>query len=233
MAARALMDAGVQKEASDMVTATRNGKETTGQATGDARIVLLPARNIQRWEVRIVGETPLITHRFGEDAIQAIQDAQGGAAKTKKPPRDPRREFEQGMYRLPDGGYGFPAAGVKLAMTIAGQREAGEKRTELMGRISIASEHLEIISDRPPEMRTDRVRLSGMAGVTSLAYRPVFWPWSMLVPIRFNANTIQLDQVLNILDIAGFSVGIGDWRVDRKGTFGQFSVDYDSIRQVA
>jgi hypothetical protein len=215
-----------------MVTVAKNGQvegaTEAGYRVEGKRIILLPSRNIQRVRVRIIGETPLITHRFGEDAIAAIQAAQGGAAKLKKPPRDPEREFEQAQYRLPDGGYGFPASGVKLAMTIAGQREAGEKRTELMGRISVAAEYLEIIGP-PPTMRTDRVRLSGQAGLTSLAYRPQFWPWETWVPLRFNANTISLDQVINILDQAGTSVGIGDWRVDKKGTFGMWRVDYDNI----
>lgn len=205
----------------------------------EGKILLLPKRNVQTFTVRIVGTTPLITHRFGEDAIAEIERAQQGGARDKKPPRNPEREFQQAQYVLQRDAsgeaiaWGFPAAGIKLAMTIAGQREAGEKRTELMGRISIPAEMLRIITPTPPKMRTDRVRLSGMSGVTSLAYRPEFDPWEMIVPIRFNANSIQLDQVINILDHAGFSVGIGDWRVDKKGVHGQFDVDYDSIVQIS
>lgn len=206
---------------------------------GDPMTLVLPQRNIRTFTVRIDGTTPIITHRFGEDAIAEIERAQGGAARDKKAPRNPEREFQQAQYVLESNEngaairWGFPAAGIKLAMTIAGQREAGEKRTELMGRISIPAEFLEILTPTPPKMRTDRVRLSGMSGVTSLAYRPEFSPWHMIVPIRFNANSISLEQVLNILDHAGFSVGIGDWRVDKKGTHGQYEVDYNSITQIA
>jgi hypothetical protein len=223
--------------AAAMIDAT--GASLAPQVDEQGRVLVIPKRNQQTFQVRIVGMTPLITHRFGEDAIAEIERSQQGQARDKKPPRDPEREFEQAQYVLERDAegkpirWGFPAAGIKLAMTIAGQREAGEKRTELMGRLSIPAEFLEIITPTPPIKRTDRVRLSGMSGVTSLAYRPEFSPWSMIVPVRFNANSISLDQVVNILDLAGSSVGIGDWRVDKKGVHGQFEVDYESIVQIS
>jgi len=175
-------------------------------------------------EAQIVGLTPLICHRYSEANMQAMEAAQQGAAKTKKPPREPEREFQDAQYRLPDGGHGFPAIGIKKAMVLAGQRFGDEKGTELYGALTIPGELLPVVSPHPPRMRTDRVVLSGPSRTASLAYRPEYWPWTITVPIAFNATFISLDQVINLLSMAGFAVGIGDWRVDKKGNFGTWEV---------
>lgn len=181
-------------------------------------------------EARIRGLTPLICHRYSETNLQIMEAAQQGAAKTKKPPREPEREFQEAQYRLPDGGHGFPAIGIKKSMVLAGQRFADEKGTELYGALTVRGEYLPIESPNPPRMRADRVVLSGVSRTASIAYRPEYSPWEIVVPIAFNATFISLDQVINLLSIAGFSVGIGDWRVDKKGNFGTWEVV--DVRQI-
>lgn len=175
-------------------------------------------------QARIRGLTPLIVNRYSEAKMKQMQEGQGGAAKTKKPPREPEREFQDAQYRLADGGHGFPAIGVKKSMVLAGQRFGDEKGTELYGALTIPGEFVRIESPNPPRMRSDRVVLSGASRTSSIAYRPEYSPWETIVPIAFNATFISLDQVINLLSIAGFSVGIGDWRVDKKGNFGTWEV---------
>ena len=71
-------------------------------------------------------------------------------------------------------------------------------------------------------MRSDTIRLKGLT--SSMAYRPQFTPWAMDVPIVFNAGVIGQAQILNLFQIAGFAVGIGAWRPECSGTFGQFAL---------
>ena len=189
----------------------------------DSGTVTIPELRMARINVRIKGVTPLITHRFSEDVLEKMAAEQQGAAKVKKPPRQPEAECEAACYRTPEGRYGFPAAGVKKAMVTAGQRFAGEKGTELYGAFSIPVELLELECGAP-HMREDRVVLGGMSRTSSIAYRPEFTPWAAVVPLLFNADFISADQLVNLLRLAGFSVGIGDWRVEKKGSFGQFEV---------
>jgi hypothetical protein len=35
---------------------------------------------------------------------------------------------------------------------------------------------------------------------------------------------IQLPQIINLMNLAGFAVGIGEWRVERNGSFGMYEV---------
>lgn len=198
------------------------------------KTIIIPPVERQWIEVRVRGSAPLICHRYSERAQDAMAKAQQGAAKSKKPPREPEREFQDAQYRLPDGRHGFPAIGIKRAMVSAGQRFAAERSTELFGAFTIVGELLPIESPREPSMRTDRVVIGGASRTTSLAYRPQYDPWEMVIPLVVNVSFVSVDQIINLLTLAGFSVGIGDWRPERKGPFGTWEiVDMRQIEQRA
>jgi hypothetical protein len=191
------------------------------------RTIEIPEIQLSRLTVTIEGVTPLIVHRFGERSRQAIEDKQQKAARTARPARDPKAEFQDSLYPLAANGdgqerYGFPAAGVKKALVTAGGRFADEHMTVLRGVLNILSDLLEIRGSEPI-MRSDMVRIDGGRTCT-IAYRPQFMPWELEVPIIFNATMLSESQVLNLVQIAGFAVGIGDWRPERNGTFGQFAI---------
>lgn len=204
----------------------------------DTKTIEIPEIKLAKLTVTLLGQTPLITHRFGERARKQIEDKQQGAARTAKPPREPLAEFVDSLYLLnpmlnctePMGCYehldehvfGFPSAGVKKALVHAGGRFADEQMTILRGVINIMGDLLQIRSESP-RMRSDTVRIDG-GKTSSIAYRPEFWPWEMDVPVVFNATLLTEAKVLNLFQIAGFSIGIGDWRPEKNGTFGQFSI---------
>jgi len=191
-------------------------------------IIEIPAINLETMKVRIVGKTSLITHKFGEKAQKQIEDKQQKKAKTAREAREPEIEWKDALYIIDKENekYGFPASGIKKALVNAGGRFADEKMTVLRGAINIMGDILEISGDKP-KMRTDAVRLNG--GSLDLRYRPEFKNWSITVPVIFNANIISKSQVLNLFQIAGFAVGLGDWRPEKNGTFGQFDIDKEGV----
>jgi hypothetical protein len=73
-----------------------------------------------------------------------------------------------------------------------------------------------------PTMRTDRVTI-GM-GTTDIRYRAEFKEWAADVPIVFNEGVISLEQLVNLFSIAGFGVGVGEWRPERDGIHGTWDV---------
>lgn len=192
-------------------------RETTEQAS-------LPELKLEALRVKITGNTPLITNRFSEAKMEAMQAAQAKAAKMTKAPRDPEREFKDAIHPYPTKDKnvhgGFPAIAVKKAIVRAGTF-ADEKMTKLRGAIQVMGDMLPI-SGSAPIMRSDRVVLA--SGTTSIAYRPMFETWTLPIDLQFNSNAITRDQVLNLIRIAGFSVGIGCWRPETDGTFGQFDI---------
>ena len=70
-------------------------------------------------------------------------------------------------------------------------------------------------------MRTDRVRVT--SGGTDIRYRGEVRKWKMTFSIRYNANFISQEQVVNLLETAGFSQGIGEWRPEKNGEYGTFT----------
>jgi len=179
--------------------------------------------------VTIEGVTPLVVSQFGERAATMIADGQEQKAKQKKAARDPKAEFLDALYiisgdptkDLSKCKFGFPAGGIKKALVYAG-RYTDQKMTHLRGAINVVGDLLEINSPKLPTMRSDRVVLN--RGKTSLAYRPNFYPWTIEVPVIFNRAVLSEEQLLNLFQNAGFSVGIGAWRTECNGIMGQFKI---------
>lgn len=188
------------------------------------KAIVIPPINLQKMAVPIVGITPLLTNRFSEASIASIEDKQQKKAKLVKDARNPEAEFHAAAHLIAKGVYGFPAGGIRKALVAAGGRFAAEKMTHLRGALNILGDLIEIKAPAPI-MRSDTIRLQGTK--SSMAYRPQFDPWTMEVPVVFNASIIGQEQVLNLFQIAGFAVGIGAWRPECNGTFGQFQLAGD------
>lgn len=193
----------------------------------DDVIIEIPEIKLRRMVVGIKGETPLLVNRFGERSRQLIEDKQQKKAKGAREARVPKEEFEDALHVITEGVYGFPSSGIKKALVVAGGRFTEEKMTHLRGLINIMGDLIEIKAPAPT-MRSDTIRLK--TGVASIAYRPQFFPWEMEIPIVFNYGLIREAQILNLFQIAGFSVGIGAWRPESNGVFGQFTIKEDAVR---
>lgn len=189
--------------------------------------------NIQRVEITLVGDSPLIVHNWAEKSKKEMLDKQMKKAKTAKAAKSPEDDYKAAFYRLPDGRAGFPVIAFKAAAVAAGGRFSdGMKMTELRGAFHIEGEGVDRVSnhdlvaiDGDPSMREDCVRV-GM-GTADLRYRPEFRQWRVTLRIRYNADAVSLDQIVNIFNLAGFGVGVGEWRPERDGQFGMFHVAVD------
>ena len=71
-------------------------------------------------------------------------------------------------------------------------------------------------------MREDVCRV-GM-GTADLRYRGQFDPWGVKVRVEINTAVISAEQVVNLFALAGFAVGVGEWRPERNGEYGRFRV---------
>jgi hypothetical protein len=176
---------------------------------------------IKRVVLELEGDSPLIVHAWSEKAKKEMRDKQMKKAKTAKEAKNPERDYEEAFYRLPNGEPGFPTIAFKQAAVSAGGRFSdGLKMTELRGSFFVEGELVEIIG--APRMREDMVRV-GM-GTADIRYRPEFPTWRVKLPIKYNADAISLDQLVNLFTLAGFGVGVGEWRPERDGQYGMFHV---------
>lgn len=181
--------------------------------------IQLPAMRIEAVQLTLVGDSPLIVHAWSEKAKRQMLDKQMKRASKAKEAKDPEADYEACFYRTPDGHYGFPAIAVKSAM-VGACRFVDMKMTEARGAFHIDAEMLRLFG--APRPREDMVRLG--LGVADIRYRPEFPEWQMPVIIKFNASIISAEQIANLLNTAGFAIGIGEWRPEKNGSYGRFHV---------
>ena len=185
----------------------------------DSNTVVLPELRLRRLLIEVKGTAPLIVNRFSEKARQMMLDKQTKKASAGKEAKDPEAQYKASLYELPEGGYGFPAAGFKAASVRAGTY-ADEKMTFLRGAYHVDGDMVPIKGE--PTMREDTVRLQGKTA--DIRFRGEFKDWSAVIPVTVNETAISIDQVVNLFRIAGFAVGIGEWRPEKNGAYGRFEV---------
>lgn len=192
--------------------------------------VELKPLKLETVSIPIEGTSELIVHAWSEKAKRMILDKQMKVSKAKKDAKDPREDYEASMYRFPDGRHGFPAGGFKAA--IVGACRLFEGVTMTIAKVSIVvegtdgTELVEIKGE--PRMREDMVRVgAGLNKTADIRYRAGYLPWSAVLTITYNAGAISLEQLVNLVNGAGFG-GIGEWRPSApssaSGNFGRFRV---------
>jgi hypothetical protein len=184
-------------------------------------MITLNKPNLQTIVVPVVGTAPLIVHKWSEKAKKEMRDKQTGKAKAPKAAKDPQQDFEDSLYRTSDG-YGFPAVAFKAAAVRAGTL-LGMKMTETRQMFFVVPDEGDLIRiDGTPEMREDMVRLNG--STADIRYRGEFKSWTAELTIQHNSDLITAEQLVNLIEAAGFSVGVGEWRPEKNGHFGRFAV---------
>lgn len=198
---------------------------------------VLPPLNKQRIDPVIVGDAPLIVHAWSEKAKRLMLAKQTKEAQMAKEAKDPDADFQQSLYSIKGGGYGFPSVAVKDAMVTAVTSISGVTKVAARQAFRVVGEQALVSGTHPgltmrqdlvrilgskPEMREDMVRV-GM-GTADIRYRAQFLPWCMQLHIVFNADLLSASQIVNLLEVAGFGVGIGEWRPERNGQHGLFHV---------
>jgi hypothetical protein len=171
--------------------------------------------------IRLVGDSPLICHKWSEKAKKEMLDKQMKKAKTAKVAKDPQRDYEESLYVHPDGGYGFPCVAFKSAAVGACRFTEGVKMTVARGAFHVVGELAQI--EGKPTMREDMVRV-GM-GTADIRYRGEFKSWAANLTITFNAAAMSVDQIVNLYNLAGFGIGVGEWRPEKDGSYGRFHVE--------
>ena len=210
----------------------------------ESNLVEIKALDIKRLQIKIVGDTPLIVHAWSEKAKRQMLEAQMKTTKTKaKEARDPYDDFVGSLYWLTEkpesnpeafekavkagAKWGFPVGAIKQAGNSAAYRLGWVKnQMELRGSYFLSSEYGEMaeIQGSIPEMREDMVRIG--QGSADLRYRAEFKNWYMLLTLEFNASgNMTLEQILNVVNAGGYCCGLGEWRVEKDGSFGKYHVE--------
>lgn len=232
----------------------KRGIKMASKTTNEV-ITIKPVNKVTA-EITIVGESPLIVHAWSEKAKKEILDAQQGKKKGKKSDRrNPVEDFIRSLYwldgmpEIPDGAteeecerifldavskgarFGFPAVAIKKAAVSAAYRQGYTKdKVSANGTFWLNGiddpEFVVIESDEPPTMREDMVKI-GM-GTADLRYRAEFKNWKARCRVSYIKDGIlSIENIINMINLGGFCCGLGEWRSEKGGISGAFTVQID------
>jgi hypothetical protein len=191
-------------------------------------VIVLSPPKVETVNVEVIGTSPLICRNWSQTQKDLMLAKQTKRACKAREAKKPERDYEESLYRHPQGGYGFPAVAFKAAAVRAGTY-AEMKMTFLRGAFHVSGEMVKLNGE--PSMREDMVRLNGK--VADIRYRGQFAEWSAVVPIQVNLSVLSIEQLANLLVIAGFAVGVGEWRPEKNGQYGRFDVGSIQVGRVA
>ena len=199
-----------------------------------------PELRIKELVVPLVGDSPLICHRWGEKERRQMLDKQMKKAKAAKEAKDPEHDFFESLYwltlkpknptlkDLAKAKFGFPTVAFKAAAVDACSHVDGVTKVEARGAFHINGELIEILGRPTP--REDMVRIN--MGTADIRFRGEFKEWKVILPIRYNVNVLSPAQIVNLFNTAGFGIGVGEWRPQRDGSYGMFHVETNRVEGV-
>lgn len=194
---------------------------------------------IQKLDIRVIrltleGDTPLIVKRFSEKAREKMEKKQvGGITNPTKELRNPEEEYEACKYKTHDGKDGIPASAIKLAMlTATRSTNKAVSKNFLSQSVHVLGDILPIRGSAP-FMRMNDIGRVGVGKTPMPIYRPEYTKWEVDVDIKYNAAIINPSLIVNLLDLAGFGVGLCEWRPEKKGTMGMFHVKQTGRKEKA
>ena len=180
---------------------------------------------MKRVRIVVEGLTPLLTHRCDVEMLQ--QESR----KRSHIQEDPKEEAKGFVYRTPDGYCGFPTIGFRNCMLTAAKSWRAPKgrasMVSVVGHVIPAPEIAPILDGEgepyldPPEIDVRPVIVNNSRIIRG---RPRFWPWKCEFLFHYDEQLVTPDQLATILNDGGLRVGVGDYRVEKKGWFGQFWV---------
>ena len=201
-------------------------------------VINLKAMKVDDVSMRIIGTTPLVQHKWIEKMRKQIRDKKMGKKVTNREKCDPQQEFIGATYVGKETGkYGVPCDAIKQCLVNAAHKDIGIEKTLVRKSIFIKSQDRDLIEPRDlvlfdqtddPIMREDIVRVG--AGSADLRYRPEFQNWSIIFTAQLNTDDIPLDSLINLVNRAGFGVGLQEMRPEKGGDFGRFTVDTSYVQ---
>jgi hypothetical protein len=185
-----------------------------------------------RVTLRLIGTTPMYQNSMGAKAKRTLLLGGGKktAAEKKELKHDPEAEFRDSVHKMASGPtfLGFPAPGIKAAMSTAALETAGVTKSSVNRLVFLPEQKIKIWGK--PFLKLDVVRSADMNRTPDVRSRAFLPRWCAEVDIAFVTPTLSVHSVVSLLANAGAIVGIGDFRQEKgRGSYGTFTVVGDDL----
>ena len=178
---------------------------------------------MKTYKITIEGITPLLMNRPSQ------LDIGDKSKNVKRETNTPKEIAELKLYRDAEGKIYCPATWFQGCIVEAG------KQKKMLGKGSAKATYSKVcgssVEINPFEivLKNDWKVFSILAvnpttRGKNVLHRPCFDKWKVDFEVTFEEEQIEVSVMKEIFDIAGRSVGVGDWRPAKKGRFGKFQV---------
>lgn len=190
----------------------------------------MTTERLLRIEVTCKGITPLLINRVTEEVLLKIRDR---IKDPKTAPRGtPREEAAKKLYCdesrkqffLPPQMLYSALVSAGVYVRLEGKRQVSTaKSTALPSFMSLEDSQLNLKTPGwEPDIRQGR---NPNGGELVVVCRPRFDMWEFCVRIAVDTRVIAEEKIRELFDLAGRRCGLGDFRPNRKGIYGQFVVE--------
>lgn len=204
-----------------------SAKKKKQDDTAQARLEI-PAPDFRVVEFTVVGDAPLVIHKFSQKAREQIIATQKEGAKAKgkktREPKDFDAVYMGAFHVAEEGWYGIPAAAFRNGM-ISACRTVDYVMTRAKLAAFVLADGIDKDDGTPlvriigtPERHTTYARPAN--GSVDIRVRPMWKRWSCKVRVRFDADMFRQEDVANLLMRVGQQVGVGEGRPDSKKSAG-------------
>jgi len=176
-------------------------------------------------KLNIIGDSPYLPEPM-DMAVLEKYNAIKSKKNYKKDDIGEEEKVKAKFYFTEDGKLGIPARAIYNSM-IRGSSylfdiKQGGMRNIKEG-VTIKGDILPLKFKKQSEV-THWGRTSGMKGSPRKIMRNQFEGWSVEVVVEYNKANLSAEQIINVMNWAGFHIGVGGFRKEKTGNYGSFHV---------
>jgi hypothetical protein len=168
-------------------------------------------------QVEAMPGSSYIPHRLDGGVVSDFTMRETGGVDKKKL-RDFDKEYESCFYKTHDGKYGIPSASF-MAAILDSCVALNIPKTKVKRAIRLLGDVIEL-EYKGLNRRIDNPRRSGRNSTPDVRHRPEFIDWSVELLIQFDEEQVTPEQIINLVNSAGFTSGVGDWRPSSRKSCG-------------
>jgi len=172
--------------------------------------------------VKIRGVSSLLTDPMDMEVVERY-DKKKSKQFSEKDTKSEEEKAKNKIYYTEDKKPGIPAAAFAKGMVAVAPYIDGLDMKLVRGSIRVMGNIIPL-EFKKMVMNKTYGRSSGITKAPRLIIRPEFKEWSCRLEIIYNKSNISAEQIINLINWAGFQIGVGGFRPEKSGSYGQYEV---------
>jgi hypothetical protein len=191
---------------------------------GEIMAIEIQPLRAKRFQFGIRGLSPYVSHAWSDKALAMLRMTAQERRKQPKVKRDPETEAMSSAYKTADGEFGFPLMAFKASIIGAAHKDLGLEKTLVRKALFLpTTDDVVPITYETMNIREDIVRVG--INQTDIRYRCEFVGWSAIITADMDVSLLTPENLMALVNRAGFSVGIGERRPEKGGEWGRYEID--------